>query len=241
MSKFRVGIIFLWLLQASLLPGQPHPLEITHLTGDLYVYTTYRDFNGQPYPSNSMYLATAEGVVLIDTPWDTAQCQPLLDSIEARHHHKVILCIATHSHDDRTAGLEFFNKKGIKTFSSKQTYDLCKEKNEKQAEFFFTRDTTFQLGGYSLQTFYPGGGHTGDNIVLYFAHDRVLYGGCFVKSTEAKNLGNIADANLKDWPESIKKTIRRFPRPAFVIPGHLGWERKGGLRHTLKLLRKQRD
>jgi hypothetical protein len=39
-------------------------LEIYHLTGDFYVYTTYRLLNGNPFPANSMYLITNKGTVL---------------------------------------------------------------------------------------------------------------------------------------------------------------------------------
>jgi glyoxylase-like metal-dependent hydrolase (beta-lactamase superfamily II) len=89
-------------------------LIITHLTGDFYVYTTYKDYAGNPFPSNGMYLLTDAGAVIFDTPWDSTQFQPLLDSIQIKHHKKAVLCIATHSHDDRTAGLEFFTARSVK-------------------------------------------------------------------------------------------------------------------------------
>lgn len=213
-------------------------LEISRLTENAFVYTTYNDFNGNRFPSNGLYVVADGGVILIDTPWDEKQFQPLLDSISKRHRKPVKLCIATHYHDDRTAGLEFFRGKGIKTYASKQTFDLCKSHNEKQPEFYFSKDTTFTLGNVKLETFYPGEGHTKDNIVIWFAGEKILYGGCFVKSTENESLGNIADANLKAWPASIKRTMHRFPKPAFVVPGHFGWQSDKSLDHTFKLLRK---
>jgi metallo-beta-lactamase class B len=66
----------------------------------------------------------------------------------------------------------------------------------------------------------------------------VLYGGCFVKSTETGSLGNLADANTKAWPASVEKTMNAFPGPAYVIPGHSGWRDKGSLAWTFKLLEK---
>ena len=123
-------------------------LNIYHLADSFYVYTTYGIVNGVPFPANSMYLVTGKGLVMFDTPWDTTQFQPLLDSIEKRYHQPVVLCVATHFHTDKTAGLEFFKSKGITTYSSKQTYDLCKERHEKQAQYFFLHDTTFMVGNY---------------------------------------------------------------------------------------------
>lgn len=55
-----------------------------------------------------MYLVAKDGVVLFDTPWDTTQFQPLLDSIKLKHDKNVIICIATHAHEDRTGGLEYY-------------------------------------------------------------------------------------------------------------------------------------
>lgn len=212
------------------------PLAITHLTGDFYVYTTYKPVGGKPYPSNSMYVVTKKGIVLIDTPWDTTQFQPLLDSIEARHHQKAVLCIATHYHDDRTGGLDHFSKKGIATWSSQYTKQLCITNNEKQAAHTFTNDTTFTIGGHTFQTFYPGEGHTKDNIVIWFKKEKVLYGGCFVKSTQSKGLGNIADANVTAWPQSVQKLMSFCKNPLYVIPGHMSWEDHSSLSHTLQLL-----
>ncbi len=236
----RIAILLLFIFCAAPIFGQETTksasLKITHLTGDFYVYTTYKDLNGYLFPSNSMYVVTKAGVVLFDTPWDTTQFQPLLDSISVRHKQKVVLAIATHYHDDRTAGIEFLKLQGIKTYSSKLTYDLCKEHHEKQTAYYFTRDTAFTVGQYKFDTHYPGEGHTKDNIVIWNAKEKILYGGCLVKSTENNGLGNIADANLTQWEVTIKNVMKKYPNPSYIIPGHFGWTSNNGLSHTLKLL-----
>jgi glyoxylase-like metal-dependent hydrolase (beta-lactamase superfamily II) len=216
---------------------QTTSLKITHLTGDFYVFTTYRTFKDKPMSSNGLYFLTDKGAVMIDTPWDTTQFQPLLDSIEFKHKKKVVLCIATHSHEDRTGGLEFFKQKGIKTFTTKQTDEICKEHGEKRAEFYFTKDTTFKVGNYSFQTFYGGEGHTKDNIAIWFGKDKILYGGCAIKSIEATDLGYIGESNLKAWPTTLTNIKRKFPTYKFIIPGHQGWTSVKSLDHTLDLLR----
>lgn len=215
-------------------------LVLSHLIDSFYIFTTFKDVNGYKFPSNGMYLVSEDGVVLFDTPWDTTQFQPLLDSISSRHKKNVVLAIATHYHDDRTAGLEFLHQKGVKTYSSKLTFELCREHKEKQAEFYFENDTTFTVGNYKFETFYPGEGHTKDNIVIWFDKYKILYGGCLVKSTENNNLGNVADANIKEWKPTIKKMMKKYPKPNFVIPGHFGWNSNKGLTHTLKLLRQNK-
>ena len=231
--------LFSFLLSSGLLAQKNNKtLKITPLCKDAYVFTTYNEYKGELVPANGMYIVTNSGVVMLDSPWDTLQFQPLLDSIENRHHQKVVLCIATHSHDDRTAGLEYYRMKGAKTYTSKQTYDICKEKNEKQSEFYFTKDTLFTICDKTFQTFYPGEGHTKDNIVIWLEKEKIIYGGCFVKSVESKDLGNLNDANPKEWKISIKKVMTRFPKANYVIPGHFDWSNKNSMKHTLKLIEK---
>jgi metallo-beta-lactamase class B len=214
-----------------------HRLIISHLTGDFYIFTSYGFYEGNPVPANSMYLVTSKGVVLFDTPWDSTQFQPLLDSIRNRHHKPVVLCLSTHFHEDRTAGLEYYRHKGIKTYTTVQTDELSKKRNEKRAEFLIYQDTVFTVGQHRFQTYFGGQGHSPDNIVLWFEKEKILYGGCLVKSTQADDLGNLSDANVKAWPVTIKNIQNKFKDPIFIIPGHLDWSSNQSLTHTLDLIR----
>lgn len=221
---------------------QNNKLSITQLDGfdNFYLYTTYKDLDGFIYPSNSMYLVTTYGVVMFDTPWDTTQFQPLCDSIQKKHNKDIILCIATHHHEDRTNGLEFLINKGVKTFSSELTLELSKEHNEKQAKYVFNTDTIFNVGGYEFEIYYPEEGHTKDNIVIWFPKQKLLYGGCFIKSTEANNLGNMDEVNVRKWRKSAQHLLERYPNIEMIIPGHFIWN-KEALRHTIYLLKEYKN
>jgi metallo-beta-lactamase class B len=212
-------------------------LEIYHLVDNFYVYKTFNNYKGALIPANALYLVTKSGVVMIDTPWDSTQFQPLLDSIKVRHNKKVVMCIATHWHEDRTGGLEFYRKKGIKTFTTKQTDELGRAENKKRAEFLLSKDSTFNIGGYKFQTFYGGQGHTPDNIIVWFSKAKILYGGCLIKSVEATDLGFLGDANVKEWTATLNKIKKKFGEPNYVIPGHDDWKNKNSIDHTLELVR----
>jgi len=212
-------------------------LQITHLTGDFYIFTTYKDYQGTPFSANGLYLVTNAGVVMIDSPWDTTQFQPLLDSIKLKHNKDVVMCVATHSHEDRTGGLKYYGQKGIKTYTTEQTYRICKAKGENLAEYRIQNDTIFKVGQYSFETYFAGAGHSPDNIVIWFEKSKVLYGGCLIKSVEANDLGNLGDANTKEWPKTIKKIQGKFEAPNYVIPGHQNWTDNSSLDHTLQLLK----
>lgn len=213
-----------------------YPLRITHLSGNFYVYVSYGSYAGKHYPANGMYLVTKKGVVLFDTPWGEPYYQLLLDSIRARHHKKVVLCISTHFHDDRTGGLDYYAAKGIKTYTTRLTDSLSIIHHNSRARFLMPEDTTFRVGSYTFQTCYPGSGHTRDNIVIWFPEQKILYGGCLIKSVEDTSLGNLEDAVVKEWDHSLRKLQQKFPEPAYIITGHHGWKDKRSIQHTIDMI-----
>ncbi len=234
----RTMVFLLWALiprygQAQEKPGH---LLITPLTGDFFIYTTWHMLGDKPYPANGLYVVTAQGVVLFDTPWDSTQFQPLLDSIACRHQKKVIICVATHFHEDRTGGLEDYTRHGIRTFTTLQTDQLSEAHGQKRARYLILKDTSYRVGACRFEIYYPGPGHSPDNIVVWFPDQRILYGGCLVKSTQATDLGNLSDADPLSWSQSIKHILKKFGQPAWVIPGHLSWDNNQSLQHTLRLL-----
>lgn len=213
-------------------------LKITPLTGDYYIYTTYSTYEGSRIPANGLYLVTHNGVVLLDTPWDTTQFQPLLDSIQAKHHKKVVLCLATHWHSDRTEGLEYYREQGIKTYTTVLTDEWSRKNNKKRAEFLITKDTVFRIGQYSFETYYPGEGHTADNIVVWFNRERILYGGCLIKGADAKDLGYLGDANVMEYQTTLERVQKKCSAPKFIIVSHSDWNNTASLQHSIKLAKK---
>lgn len=216
-------------------------LDISHLTGNFYIYTTYKDYKDDVFPANGMYMVADKGIVLFDTPWDTTQAQPLLDTLEKLYRKPVIFCISTHSHNDRTGAVNFFRKKGIPTWSHERTFHLFKEPDEFTSKFYFKSDTTFSFGNHSFKAQFAGEGHAPDNIVLWFDEEKILYGGCLIKSTEAKDLGNISHANMALYPKTIQQLLDTYANAKFVIPGHQDWKNKSSLIHTGDLLSEFHD
>jgi metallo-beta-lactamase class B len=231
-------LISLFFLSNSFLSGQTErsKLQITQLTKDFYVYTTWESFNDVRFPANGMYVLTNNGALLLDSPWDTTQFQPLLDSIRIKHNKDVVMCIATHSHEDRTAGLVYYSKKGINTYTTKKTDSISQLRGEPRAQYLITSDTTFHLGQHEFEVYYAGPGHTTDNIVIWFKKEKILYGGCLIKSIEANDLGNLSDADVAAWPETIHKIQLKCEKPKYIIPGHQSWDNNRSLEHTLMLI-----
>lgn len=239
MRTIILTIVFIFSLQNIFGQALDGNLQITRLTGDFFIYTTYNLYKGEKIPSNGMYLVTSEGVVLFDTPWDTTQFQPLLDSIKFKHNKSAVLCIATHFHDDKTAGLEYYRRQGIKTYTTVLTDELSKKNGKKRAEFLITKDTVFSIGKHSFETYYPGQGHTSDNIIIWFKNEKILYGACLVKSFEDEDLGYFGDANIAEYATAIKNVQKRCQQPKYVIVGHGDWTNVKSLEHTLIMAEEQ--
>lgn len=220
-------------------PDSGHGLRIAQVATHTYVCTTWRDIGGGVvFPSNNTYVVGRTGILLLDTPWDSTQYQPFLDSLQARHGLPVTRCVSTHAHVDRTAMVGFLQARGIPCHASTHTIGLCHVNGEEVPDQPFTRDTTLMQDDIAVHLHFPGAGHTPDNIVAWLPSEGVLHGGCLVKSIESKGLGNIADANLTDWPASIQDLIARYPAAKVVVPGHQAWGGTKCLKHTLKLLRR---
>jgi glyoxylase-like metal-dependent hydrolase (beta-lactamase superfamily II) len=83
-------------------------------------------------------------------------------------------------------------------------------------------------------------GHTRDNIVVWLPRQRVLFGGCFLKSVTSADLGYLADAVVGDWAGSARRVSARYPARQITIPGH-GIVTGDPVGHTLALLGKEPD
>lgn len=239
--RFITLIPVILLLNQTLLAQQNEPkLKIEQLSGNFYCYTTYNNYENSRLPAIGMYLLTDTGVILFDTPWDTTQFQPLLDSIQNRHQQKVALCIATHWHSDRTEGLEYYQQQGIRTYTTVLTDSLSNANGKKRAAFLISRDTSFRLGTTSFETYYPGEGHTKDNIVVWFKKERILYGGCLIKGVDAENLGYLGDANVNEYAATLLRVKKKYPNPRFIVVSHSDSRSAKALMHSIQLAIKLR-
>ena len=83
-----------------------------------------------------------------------------------------------------------------------------------------------------IEVFYPGPGHSVDNVVVYIPQQQLLFGGCFVKE---QSLGNLEDADIDRWPESAQHLLDRYQDARIVIPGHGPYSDTRLLQSTLEL------
>jgi len=98
------------------------------------------------------------------------------------------------------------------------------------------RPVTFYIASQPVALYFPGAGHSLDNIVVYFNRKHVLFGGCLIKALNAQRLGNVDDGDVAAWPQSVRNVIARYPAVKTVIPGHGAAGDRSLLLHTVALV-----
>lgn len=240
MKKSIKAFTVLFLFLANFFYAQVRDFVIEPpLNSKLYLYKTFGVFGGKEYSTNALYLITKKGVVLFDVPWQKTQYQSLMDTIKKRHNLPVIAVFATHSHADRAGDLSFYNNKGIKTYATAKTNELLKKEGKATSNNLIKTGKKYKIGGEEFIVDFLGEGHTADNVVVWFPKYNVLDGGCLVKSSSAVDLGYTGEANIQQWPLTMKNLQAKYPSSAKVIPGHDEWKGNDHVKHTLELLHKQ--
>jgi len=194
-------------------------LKMTKLADNVYQHVSYK-MVGSYGMVGASGLVVVDGLDahLIDTPWTVNDTKALVAWISSKN---LILkgAVITHYHQDASGGLSVLNRLNIKTYATSLTNSLLSQKHLETSNAEISSDT-FKLASNNLEIFYPGAGHTKDNIVVWLPKNKILFGGCFVKNINSKNLGYTGDASVVDWPQSIKNVVSKYPNIKVVVPGH---------------------
>lgn len=212
----------------------PPNLKIFPLADNVYQYTSYKYV--EPWGmvgANGLIVIEGNNAHMIDTPWELEDTKELVNWIQSKHL-TLKSAVATHFHEDASAGIAWLNQLNIATYATTKTNELLQLKNAELASHPVNA-TTYQIVTDTIELFYPGAGHTQDNNVVWLPKAKILFGGCFVKSANSKNLGNIADASIHDWPISINHVIQRYSDVTLVVPGHGAAGNTDLLKHTADL------
>lgn len=168
--------------------------------------------------SNGLIVVDDDQAFIVDTPWSSTDTEKLVSWVRSKNY-QLLGSISTHSHDDRTAGVKWLNDNSIPTYATRLTNEILLQEGKAQAKHAIDKNE-FSLANGMLEVFYPGAGHTIDNMIVWLPKYKMLYGGCFVKSLHAKNLGYTGEADIKQWPHSIANATAKYSEAEIVIPGH---------------------
>jgi len=243
LQRSAIGCVLIFSLVTTL-PGQTNReskdlgqrVRVYPLSPHVWVAEFLAEFGSfGTVTSNAVIVMGTRSSILLDTPADDAQTKVLLDWAANTLHKPVEKLIVTHAHRDRIGGIRESNGRGIAAYALPRTRVLAKERGYEVPKHSLKPIDTVSIDGAMVETFFPGHGHTEDNIVVWYAPERILHGGCFVKDTTATNLGNLEEINPSTWKPGVAKVESRYPQPAVTIPGH-GDPGNGLLEHTTKLI-----
>ncbi|MFT9497336.1 subclass B1 metallo-beta-lactamase [Anaerosolibacter sp.] len=213
-------------------------IELSKVKDNVWVHTSYENYNGNRTPSNGMLVITSEGIVLIDTPWNNGQMKELLKLSKKIFNEEITTAIITHAHVDRIGGIDTLKDNGMDVLSTSQTAQEAEKNGYTKPQPTLNSEQTIVIGNKNFEIFYPGEGHAVDNITVWLPDDKVLFGGCLIKSLESQDLGSVTDANIEQWPLSVEKVLEKYANAETVIPGHGKWGDIELIHHTVELFTK---
>lgn len=200
-----------------------YPITLSKIADNVWVHTSNYALPGQsPIPVNGMVIVDGDDVILADAAWGELATVSLLEKVKSELGKPVTKLITTHHHADRTMGVDAAERAGVEVFTHPDTPGLAARNgwpvpNTSVKEL---KEPKSRIKVGSVEVAYPGQGHAQDNLIVYVPSANILYAGCAVRGAEATTLGNIVDADLKKWAESLAWTKATYPDAKTVVPGH---------------------
>jgi metallo-beta-lactamase class B len=214
-------------------------IDIIQLSKNSYIHVSYSQVPGFGRTSSNGFIYTNNGeALLFDTPMDDSLTAQLVTWITHSLKVRIVGFVPNHWHVDCMGGLNYLNRVGIPSYAHEKTIAIAKSKNLPIPQHGFVDSLALHLGNQTVICKYYGPAHTSDNIVTWIPSEKILFAGCMVKELNSGILGNLADADLSEWPKTITRVIADYSSASIVIPGHGACGSQELLTHTQDLLTK---
>ncbi len=105
------------------------------------------------------------------------------------------------------------------------------------AQGFATGPGAAALG--PMRVFYPGPGHTRDNITV-MPQAGTAFAGCLIKGADARSLGNLEDADVANYAAAARRFGEAFPDASIIMMSHSAPAGRGAIRHTVRMAEQAR-
>jgi metallo-beta-lactamase class B len=212
-------------------------IELIRLSPKAYLHVSVSEIKGfGKVSSNGLILADNGQAFLFDTPVTNEQTETLIHFIENSLNAKVFGFVPNHWHGDCMGGLEYLNRRDVKSYAHQLTFDIAQKEGLPLPEQTFKDSLSLKLNDTEIGCYYLGAAHSSDNIVVWIPSEKILFAGCMVKDLQSGALGNLAEVNVEEWLKTIQKVTGKFPAAEIVIPGHGQAGGKELLMHTENIL-----
>ncbi|MFA6113063.1 MAG: MBL fold metallo-hydrolase [Sphingomonas sp.] len=170
-------------------------------------------------PCNGLIMGSGTGATIVDTGNTWKQGDLLVKAARRLTGEPVRQAIATHFHGDRTGGMAAMAEAGIPVLAHPFTVGLAITYGERVPQPVKGLEKgAVDFGSFEL--FYPGPGHTRDNITVWHKEARCLFGGCLLRATTDKQIGSRGDADMGNYLSTIDRLAKRYPGRKITVPGH---------------------
>lgn len=186
--------------------------------------------------SNAAFVATPDGVVVIDALGSRALAEALIAEIDRVTQLPVRHVIVTHYHADHIYGLQAFAARGAtilahaaaREYLNSSTAALRLEASRRElapwvddqtrlvpADRWLDGDTVLVVGGERFEIRHAGPSHTPEDLVVFLPRLRVLFAGDLVFRGRIPFVGQ---ADSGRWIAALEAVIAM--RPEVLLPGH---------------------
>ena len=217
-------------------------IHLIHLQDSIYVHVTWHHLeNFGRFSSNGLIVIKNGQALMIDTPMDEDKTIRLTRYLKESFSVDLTKLVIGHFHDDCLGGLDYLQRIGIESIANSRTIEKCKEIELPIPSTSFTDSLTLDFNGEQIDCRFFGAGHSFDNITVWIPSKKILFGGCLIKSSNSKGLGNLSDAVVSDWDLTVKKLMDKYTDIRLVIPGHGNFGGTELLTHTIELIEKKKN
>jgi cyclase len=189
--------------------------------------------NGDGMDSNTTFLVTRDGVVVVDTRVTPNEAEKVLREIRKQTKLPILYTINTHYHGDHTFGNQVFENSGpiiahenvrrsLLGDSGKDNLGSFKSRNIPGLDktivtppnIVFKHEMEIFVGGYSLRLVHVRG-HTDGDLFIYIDELKTLITGDLVVY---RKIPDMSDAYIEEWISAINKLSNLDAE--IYIPGH---------------------
>ena len=202
-------------------------ISLYHLAGSVYVAE-----DSHYAKTNYVVYIGAASVTVVGAGWSPDTAELLAQEI-GRVTDKPVRDVILSDHDPEYAGGSAYWKRiGANIISTDLTEQVLKRDWAKATDFtrkYFpaypslplilptkTYPANFKVENGDIEAFYLGPSHNADDIFVYFPKEKVLYAGSILK----ERLGNLAFANLEEYPKTLRKLQQLHLEINSIISGH---------------------
>jgi len=167
--------------------------------------------------NNGLIYFKDKEAIIISTPDSDLETQRLIDWVQM--DHEIVAYIIDRWHPDAMEGLNQVHLNNIRTYSYEGTRAVAKEKNLPIPETGFNPILELKVGSSKVICHFLGKSHTSDGIVVWIPDEKVLFGGNGIRNIGGW-VGNIGDANLREWSQTARNIKAEYGDAQIVVPGH---------------------